>query len=202
MPAPRFPLVAFASLGICAGAATPLSAEPLPMPSSDYYTKATMIGGVTMISRHSKGKLRVEMQQPGMPQPMTGYFDLRTRKGISVMSMPGMPPMAIEMDLDNEGGHGVATGSGQRMGAATIAGETCDLWRIEANSKEEKEADTVACITGDGIPLRMEATVEGKRETVFQVTEISRAAQDPKLMTPPKNVKPMALPKGMMPPFK
>ncbi|MCC6947399.1 MAG: hypothetical protein IT539_06465 [Bradyrhizobiaceae bacterium] len=186
-------------ISLCAGTAY---ADPLPIPSADYSVKATMTGGMTMISRHSRGKLRVDMQPPGMPQPMVAYFDLRTRKGVSVMSVPGMAPMAMEMELDSKGGHGVATGSGRRVGSATIAGERCDLWRIEPTNAEEKSADTVSCVTADGIPLRVEATVNGKRETIFQATEVSRAPIDAKLMTPPSNVKPMQLPKGMMPPIK
>lgn len=199
--APRWTSIGLLGLALMAGA-HPLRAEPLPVPKGDYATKATMTGGMAMTSRHSKGKMRVEVQPPGMPQPMVAYFDLRTRKGLTVMSPPGMPPMAIEMELDRKGGHGVAAGSGRRIGSATVAGESCDLWRIDPTGPEDKDADSVACITPDGIPLRMEATVDGKREVVFQVTEISRAPIDAKLMTPPPNLKPMQMPKGAIPPFK
>jgi len=195
-------LIGLLGSALCTGSMSFAQADPLPIPSVDYSIKATMTGGMTMISRHSNGKLRVDVQPPGMPQPMTSYFDLRTRKGVSVMSVPGMAPMAIEMELDDKGGHGVATGTGQRVGSATIAGEACDLWQVEPTDTEDKTADTVSCVTADGIPLRVEATVNGKRETVFEATEISRAPVDAKLMTPPANAKPMQLPKGMMPPFK
>jgi hypothetical protein len=36
---------------------------------------------------------------------------------------------------------------------------------------------------------------------VFEVTEFSRGPQDPKLFVPPANLKPMRVPKGMMPQF-
>jgi hypothetical protein len=177
-------------------------AEPLPEPATDYLSKGTMAGGMSVEYRHSKGKMRVEMRAPQMPQPMVGYFDMKTRKGVMVMSMPGMPPMAMETGLDGEGGAGVAGGNGQRVGSDRIAGEACDLWRFDAKTAEEKAMDGVACITRDGIVLRMVGTVQGKRQTIFEVTELSRAPQDMKQLTPPANLKPMQVPKGMMPPRK
>jgi hypothetical protein len=177
-------------------------AEPLPEPATDYLSKGTMAGGKSVEYRHSKGKMRVEMRAPQMPQPMVGYFDMKTRKGVMVMSMPGMPPMAMETGLDGEGGAGVAGGNGQRIGSDRIAGEACDLWRFDAKTAEEKAMDGVACITRDGIVLRMLGTAQGKRQTIFEVTELSRAPQDMKQLTPPANLKPMQIPKGMMPPRK
>lgn len=196
----------FRTIGITAlalaAAGTATLAEPLPIPSSDYSTKGTMAGGMAVAYRHSNGKMRVEMKSPEMPQAMVGYFDIKTRMGVMVMSMPGMPPMAIETGLDGEGGAGVAGGNGQRVGSDRIAGEACDLWRFDAKTAEEKAMDGVACITPDGIVLRMVGTVQGKRQTIFEVTELSRAPQDMKQLTPPANLKPMQVPKGMMPPRK
>jgi hypothetical protein len=177
------------------------SADPLPLPKVDYASKAKMTGGITMSSRHSNGKLRVEMQVPGMPQGMVAYIDLRAKKGVTVMSMPGMGNMAIEVDVGDGEEYGVAVGRGNRVGNATVAGETCELWEIEGDRRDIKKAEAVACITADSIPLRMEANVNGKREVVFEVTEISRGPQDPKLLAPPPNLKPMRMPKGMMPNF-
>jgi hypothetical protein len=176
------------------------SAEPLPEPGTDYRTKGTMAGGMSVEYRHSNGKMRVEMRAPQMPQPMVGYFDMKSRKGVMVISMPGMAPMAMETGLDGEGGAGVAGGSGQRVGSDRVAGEACDLWRVDAKTAEEKATDGVACITRDGIMLRMVGNIEGKRQTIFEATEISRAAQDIKQLTPPAGLKPMQIPKGMMPP--
>ncbi|MEX2128161.1 MAG: hypothetical protein WD871_07955 [Xanthobacteraceae bacterium] len=194
---PRTAALAAVFLGF---AAVTLRAEPLPLPSADYATTAKMAGGMTMMSRHSKGKIRVEMQVPGMPSPMTAYIDLRAKKAVTVMAAPGMGNMAIEADLGDGDEFGVAVGRGNRVGNATVAGETCDLWEIESDQKDIKKSKAVACLTSDSIPLRMEATIDGKRQVVFEVTELSRAPQDPKLFSPSANLKPMRLPKGMMPP--
>jgi hypothetical protein len=80
-----------------------------------------------------------------------------------------------------------------------VGGEPCDLWRIEAIAAEMKDADAIGCITRDGIPLRMEATIDGKREVAFEVTEIERAPQDAKHFTPPAGIKVMQMPPGMAP---
>ena len=180
-------------------AATAAGADPLPLPKVDYASKAKMTGGITMSSRHSNGKLRVEMQVPGMPQGMVAYIDLRAKKGVTVMSLPGMGNMAMEIDLGDGDEYGVAVGTGKRVGSAKVAGESCELWEVEGTHRDVKKAEAVACITSDSIPLRMEANVNGKREVVFEVVEFSRGPQDPKLLTPPADLKPMRVPKGMLP---
>jgi hypothetical protein len=195
----RLPLQAVIAVVVAGLAGSAARAEPLPVPTADYATTAKMAGGMTMMSRHSKGKIRVEMQVPGMPSPMTAYIDLRAKKAVTIMSAPGMGNVAMEADLGDGEEYGVAAGRGTRVGSATVAGETCDLWEIESDHKDIKNAGAVACLTSDSIPLRMEATVDGKRQIVFEVTELSRAAQDPKLFSPPANVKPMQLPKGLLP---
>jgi hypothetical protein len=112
-----------------------------------------------------------------------------------------MPSMAMEIEFGDGEEFGVAVGKGKRVGSATVAGEPCELWEIESETKEVKEAAAVTCITPDSIPLRMEATIDGKRQVVLEVTELSRAPQDAKLLSPPANLKVMRMPKGMMPPL-
>ncbi len=174
-------------------------AETLPHPTADYRSKGRMAGGMTVEYRHSNGKMRMEMRSAEMPQPMVGYFDVKTQKGIMIMSMPGMAPMAIETGTGDQGNVGVATGSGQRVGTDKVAGETCDLWKPDAKTADDKKMDAVACVTRDGIMLRMSGNVEGKRQTIFEVTELERAPQNVKDLTPPPGLKPIKLPGGMPP---
>ena len=187
------------SFGLSFGFAGAAVADTLPSPATDYRSKGRMAGGMTVEYRHSGGKMRMEMRTPDMPQPMVGYFDVKTQKGVMIMSMPGMPPMAIETGAGDEGNVGVATGTGQRVGADRVAGESCDLWKPDAKSAEEKEMDAVACVTRDGIMLRMSGVVDGKRQTIFEVTELERVPQDRKQLTPPAGLKPMKMPAGAMP---
>jgi hypothetical protein len=110
-----------------------------------------------------------------------------------------MPAMAMEADLGDEENPAVAVGQGRRVGTSKAAGEDCDLWQIDAAKKIDRNADAVACLSRDSIPLRMEATINGKREVIFEVSELTRGPQDPALLAPPKDVKVMQIPKGMIP---
>jgi hypothetical protein len=174
-------------------------AESLPSPAADYRSKGRMAGGMTVEYRHSNGKMRMEMRTPEMPQPMVGYFDVKTQKGVMIMSMPGMAPMAIETNMQEQGGAAVADGSGQRVGTDKVAGEACDLWKPDAKSADDKKMDALVCVTRDGIMLRMSGNVNGKRETIFEVVELQRAPQDMKQLTPPPGLKPVKMPAGMPP---
>jgi hypothetical protein len=178
------------------------AAESMPSQTAEYRSKGRMAGGMTVEYRHANGKMRVEMRSPEMPQPMVGYFDVKTQKGVMIMSMPGMPPMAIETSMSEQGGAAVADGTGQRVGTDKVAGEACDLWKPDAKTADEKKMDALACVTRDGIMLRMSGNVNGKRETIFEVTELQRGPQDIKQLTPPPGLKPVKMPGGMVPPRK
>ncbi len=173
-------------------------AEPIPLPSVDYEATAKAFGGAQMSSRHAGGKVRVEIQMTGMPVPMISIVDLKAKKMVGLMSLPGQPPMALEVELDNDPSLGITTGQGRRTGSASVAGEACDLWALEGTVPDEKEFAGVACVTKDGIPLSMEGTIDGKREKIFEVTSLKRGAQDPKLFVVPANVQKMQMPKEMM----
>lgn len=187
----KFCLSAAVAFSLSNGAAL---AESLPLPSVDYEVNAKVFGGATMSSRHSSGKVRAEVQAPGMPAPMVSIIDLKAKKMTGLMSLPGQPPMAMEIELGDDPSMGVAMGNGRRTGTATVAGESCDLWALDALDAEDKEFAGVACITKDGIPLKMEGTIEGKREKIFEVTSLKRGPQDPNLFVVPANAQKMPLP--------
>lgn len=169
-------------------------AETLPLPRADYEMTAKVFGGGSLSSRHAGGKIRTEVQAPGMPGPMVAIIDLKAKKMVGLMSLPGQPPMAIDIDIDDNPSMGFAVGEGERTGKATVAGESCDLWKIKPSSAEDKNFNGVICITSDGIPLSMEGTVEGKRERFFEATSLKRGAQDPQLFVLPANVQRMPVP--------
>lgn len=173
---------------------TAATAETLPLPSVDYEMTAKVFGGGTMSSRHAGGKIRTEVQVPGMPGPMVGIIDLKAKKMVGLMSLPGQPPMAMEIEIGDDPSMGFAVGEGERTGTGSIAGEACDLWKIKAQSEQDKEFNGTACITKDGIPLSMEGTIEGKRERFFEATALKRGPQDPKLFVIPANVQKMPMP--------
>ena len=172
-------------------------AEPIPLPSVDYQAKAKMMGGSAVTIHHSGGKLRMEIQPHGLPQ-ITGIMDMSAHKMIMIGAVPGMNNMAMEIDIGKDASYGQVMGDGKRVGTATVAGESCELWEVESKTGFNGEPVT-ACISHDNIPLRTEATFEGKRRAIMEVTELQRTRQDPALFVLPANLQVMKLPRGVMP---
>lgn len=175
--------------------ATNAKAEPIPLPNVDFEAKATTMGKMNMTLRQSAGKARVEIQAVGMPA-MTGIMDLKARKMIMIGAVPGMPNMALEVELGKDTGYGQVIGNGKRIGTDTVAGETCNLWEMEEAKNSSNGGPIIACLARDSIPLRTEMMVEGKRRVVMEVTELKRGPQDPTLFAVPSNIQVMKMPKG------
>jgi hypothetical protein len=173
-------------------------AEPIPLATVDYQAKAKMMGGSAVAIHHSGSKLRMEIQPHGLPATITGILDFSTRKMIMIGAVPGMNNMAMEVDIGKDASYGQVMGEGKRVGTATVAGESCELWEVESKVGFNGEPVT-ACLSRDNIPLRTEATFEGKRRAIMEVTELQRTRQDPALFVLPANIQIMKLPKGVMP---
>jgi hypothetical protein len=173
-------------------------AEPIPLATIDYQAKAKMMGGSAVTIHHSGSKLRMEIQPHGLPATITGIMDFSTRKMIMIGAVPGMNNMAMEVDIGKDASYGQVMGEGKRVGTATVAGESCELWEVESKVGFNGEPVT-ACLSRDNIPLRTEATFEGKHRTIMEVTELQRTRQDPALFVLPANIQIMKLPKGVMP---
>jgi hypothetical protein len=183
---------------ILAGGLATARAEPIPLPTVDYQAKATMIGDSAVTIHHSGGKLRMEIQPHGLSQTITGIMDLPAHKMIMIGAVPGMNNMAMEIDIGKDASYGQVVGEGKRVGTATVAGESCELWEVESKTGFTGEPVT-ACLSRDNIALRTEATFEGKRRAIMEVTELQRARQDPALFVLPANIQLIKLPKGVMP---
>src|SRR6185295_1209410 len=97
-------------------------AETIPLPTVDYQAKATMIGGSSVVIRHSGGKMRMEIQPHGVGQTITGIVDLPAHKMIMMGAVPGMSNMAMEIDIGKDASYGQITGEGKRVGKATVGG--------------------------------------------------------------------------------
>lgn len=174
------------------------AAEPVPLPTVDFEVKATMMGSGSMTMHHSGDRARVETDVG--PMPITGIMDLKARKMYMLMSIPGIGKTAMEVGI-GDASYGQVYGNGKRVGSDTVAGEPCELWEMESGKKKDKNAHfggpVIVCLSKDYIPLRTEATVNGKRKVVSEVTEVKRVKQDPSLFEMPKGVKIMKMPKGM-----
>jgi len=172
-------------------------ADPVPLPTVDFALSADLRRGGSMDLAHSQGRMRVEMTKPNVPGSIVGIIDLRARR--MVVRTPNLPNMAVEMELPPEYALGALSGSGLRVGESQVAGEACDLWKLDAPSGAVGGVvlgPTTACITPDGIALRTEVEVQGKKQTVFEALKLTRAPQDPKLFQLPSGVQVIKVPKG------
>lgn len=167
-----------------------VAGEPVPLPSADYAAEGSFAGGGKMVMRHHGGLMRLDLTMPGAPGPMTGYFDLPAKKALMVVATPA-GRMAMEVDLAAQVGYGAMVATGTREGQDTVAGEPCDIWRIDTGRAAEP---VHACITADGITLRTDTVAAGKPIRVFEVASLSRAAQDAGRFRMPTDVPVMRLP--------
>jgi hypothetical protein len=166
-------------------------AEPIPLPAIDFEARGKIIGGGELLLRHSGGKTRIEMNIAGTGVPITGIVDLQRKKIIFTVPIPGQANTVVETDLSDDASFGQVAGNGERIGNATVAGEACALWRIKS-----EHGTAVACLSSDNIPLKTEATVDGKTQVVFEVTELKRVPQNPADFELPAGAKVIKLPKG------
>lgn len=173
--------------------ASSAQADPLPLPSVDFALKADLKRGGTIDIAHSQGVMRVEIQKPNIPGSMVGIIDLKART--MVVRTPNLPNMAVEIELPPEYVLGALAGSGLRVGEDKVAGEPCDLWKVDPQMKSAL-GPTTACITPDGIALRTEVEIKGTRQTIFEATSLARAPQDPKQFQLAPGIQVMKVPKG------
>ncbi len=167
-----------------------IQAEPLPLPAIDFEVRGTTLHSGQIQLRHTAGKMRIEMNLPNVGQPITGIIDLRTKKVVLLLPIPGVANTAIEADYDF--GFGQVLGNAEPAGNATVAGEPCTLWRV---STEQGTATT--CLAKDNIPLKTEAVVEGKPHVVFEATLVKRERQNPADFELPAGTSIIKMPKGL-----
>ncbi|MFS8036566.1 hypothetical protein ACI7BZ_06285 [Xanthobacter sp. AM11] len=172
-------------------------ADPIPLPSVDFALKAGLRRGGSLDLAHSQGKMRVEMTRPNVPGSMIGIIDLKARR--MVVRTPNLPNMAVEIELPPEYALGALSGNGLRVGESQVAGEACDLWKMDGPTPAQASiamGATVACITPDGIALRTEVDIKGKKQVLFEASQLTRGPQDPKLFQLPPGVQVVKVPKG------
>ncbi len=113
-----------------------------------------------MVNENAGGKMMMWPEGAGAPAIAT----MMSRSDIGAMAG------AFGVDADIQA-------SAKRTGTDKIAGMDCAVWEFEGDGG----AGGSACVTRDGIPLRM---VSGG-QTVMLAKSIARGAQDPALFAPP-----------------
>jgi hypothetical protein len=185
--------VAAALLGAMLSAVA-ANAEPLPLPAIDYQATARTFNDGTAVVRHRQGKMRLELEMPAIPTPVVGIIDLQKKKMVMLVSIPGLSNTALEIDFGDEAMFGQVIGDGRRVGQDRVNGEPCSLWEVSGKGDRER---AVVCIAADNIPLRTQAEISGKMQTIFEVTEVKREPQKPADFELPPGVRAIKLPQGL-----
>ena len=76
-----------------------------------------------------------------------------------------------------------------RVGEDRVVGLACTVWSVHA-----RNGDGTVCITGDGVPLRLDGTVDGRKGTLT-ATAIDFSPQPPSLFQVPTGFMSFSLPK-------
>jgi hypothetical protein len=80
-----------------------------------------------------------------------------------------------------------------REGSDTVAGVACTVWRVEEAATAPEDAKH-ACITADGVPLRLVEGSGAEATTQYEATRVAYASQDPARFRVPEGYRPLELP--------
>ncbi len=173
---------------VLAAAAAGASAQTLSTaPHADLYAHIQVAGFATPVElRQSGGKTRVDVTTGGVLQTFIADRD----KGILItMTATGQNRVALVFPLDRADGvvplpvdlSVLANASTLKpVGASMVAGKSCRLMEF-ANYLGQAG---MICVSADNVVLQM--TKQGRKEPLFQVTDIVVAKQDPSwFRTPP-----------------
>ncbi|HWL82553.1 MAG TPA: hypothetical protein VNR89_16520 [Roseomonas sp.] len=81
-----------------------------------------------------------------------------------------------------------------REGSDRVAGQPCTVWRITPVGESTDEEARHACITADGVPLRLREGEGADAMTIYVATEVRYGAQDPARFRLPSGYKPVTEP--------
>ncbi|MEW6256165.1 MAG: hypothetical protein AB1592_09420 [Pseudomonadota bacterium] len=176
----------------CLADARRADAAPLPLPQVDFALKAKVQQGVAMDLAQSGARLRIHLSGGKLPAPVLGIVDLRSYK--MIMMLPDMPGSAVEAEVPPEYRRAFPRGEGEPVGADQVAGNPCDVWRVEKSA--DLQTPAFVCITPDGIPLRTEIESKGQRQLVYEATSLTRAPQPASLFAPPPGTQILKVPPG------
>lgn len=165
-----------------------------PKPAVDYAGVYDFgVAGKTMEVKVAASGVRQRMALPpgaGPLNPTSKWSQVMVNDNASTMLMwpegEGAPKVAMMMSRADLGSMANAFGMDEatktravKAGADKVAGEACAIYEVSPAAEDETAGS--ACVTRDGIPLRV---ISGG-QTVMLAKSIMRGAQDPALFSPP-----------------
>ncbi len=79
-----------------------------------------------------------------------------------------------------------------KEGADSVAGHPCTVWRIEPEGEAGADEARRACITADGVPLRLVEGSGADASTLYVATRVAYGAQDPARFRVPAGYQPLS----------
>ena len=166
------------------------AAGPVVAPTRDVAVTYRMTGG------REAGELRVSWlvaEQKMRLETPKGVFIQDGRENRDTILMTEQR-MFVTGTSDRRRGRGLSLAEPgdtvAREGTDRVAGHECAVWRIEAKKEDPDDEAQVkrACVTADGVPLRVVEEGEERRTTV--ATKVEYARQDPAQFGVPEGYRP------------
>ena len=79
-----------------------------------------------------------------------------------------------------------------REGADSVAGHPCTVWRIEPEGEGDADGARRACVTADGVPLRLVEGSGADAATLYVATRVAYGPQDPARFRVPAGYQPLS----------
>lgn len=166
-----------------------------PAPSPEFAASVLVAGFERPVEVRQSGlKRRVDVATAGVVQTFVAD---RARGSLTVMTAAGRrrvafvfpmtfeetaPPLPMELRLVER------SARVSKVGASTVAGRPCSLWRYAGWAGR----NGVLCAAADGVILSFRP--DGRTTPLFQVARIVYARQDPRAFAPPPDYQVAALP--------
>ena len=172
-------------------------AQPLPRPEVDFTAqgRASAAQGPIRLY-HRQGILRLEGKLEG--QHLASLADLQRDHATIHTTLQGQA-MALEIPPMGQGNLGIpryASVDAQPIGQRRYAGESCTLYRLSGLPGGQKTKGE-ACLTDDGIPLRISGTTARGKPVYLELTQVRRTQQPAKLFQIPANYPRIPLPPAL-----
>ncbi|MBP0446369.1 hypothetical protein J8J14_16465 [Roseomonas sp. SSH11] len=169
--------------------------QPLPMPTRDvavtYQVPNTRPSTDSVAWKPSEGLIRTEGR--AMINRVTHLIDTRSGSVTAVVdadrSFHHLGRMASVMTQEILPVRPRQTRV--KEGTDTIAGQPCTIWRIEEEGDASPEEAGHACITADGVPLRLVTGSGPRARTRYVATQVTYEAQDPARFRVPAGYQPL-----------
>jgi hypothetical protein len=188
MPRIPFPSIALAAAALLAAtlpaAAQPAATQQLPaaMPTRDVAVRYKVPNSPPTTDSVawlvSEGRIRTEGR--AITRRVTHLIDTRSGNVTALLdtdrSYQDLGRVAVAMTQDHSF---IRPGTRlTREGTDRVAGLACTVWRVEARGSSPEDVRR-ACITEDGVPLRLVEGTGPEAETLYEATQVTYEAQDP-----------------------